>query len=104
MTREQQAITGLFDKLMSVPLQAFPILGALNVSTEQGVYVICGRRRDILYVGRGGLRRRLTTHRANFRLLGCKYRYLVVKVARRAALLEALATGSLCPSRNWPQS
>jgi hypothetical protein len=97
MTREQQGIRGLFDKLMSAPLQAFPNLGPLNVSNDHGVYVICGRRGSILYVGRGDLRRRLSTHRAKFRLRGCRFRYLAVRLARAAALLEALATGCLCP-------
>jgi hypothetical protein len=105
LTREQKTIVGLFDRLKNAPLQVFDNQPLNNVPTEQGVYVICGSRGKILYVGRTrsrrfGLKDRLTDHRRNYKHKpGCKYRYLVVKDKRRGALLEALATGSLCPSK-----
>jgi hypothetical protein len=58
----------------------------------------------VLYVGRttrgqlGGLRRRLITHRKKIgSARGCKFRCLIVKKPRDRALLEAYATGFLCP-------
>ncbi len=107
MTREQKRIRTLFDQLMSAPLKDFPYrYTKFDTASEQGVYVIYGPRLKVLYVGRtyrgdnysGGLRRRLITQRQKIQG-GSKFRCLVVKKPRERALLEAYATGFLCPKQ-----
>jgi excinuclease UvrABC nuclease subunit len=89
----------------------------VEAPVEPGVYVIYGARGKVLHVGRTprgmlGLRQRLTNHlhgmssfvikhlnRDSSKLRnGCAFRCLVVKHPRRRALLEAYATGCLCPA------
>jgi hypothetical protein len=103
---EPETIAGLFDKLMAAPLQGFPNRGTtLDVSTEHGVYVIYDSRGKVRYVGRtirkgairGGLQGRLTNHRTKYAPKRCKFRFLEIKSGRHRTLLEAYATGHLCP-------
>lgn len=118
MTRQQKVVDALFAKLMQAPLHEFPEpRQRLNAPDRQGVYMICGPRGRVLYVGRtlrgrGGIARRLRRHLAgrssfvNGYLGGndswvrdnCRFRYLVVRSPRRRALLEAYAIGHLCPA------
>jgi hypothetical protein len=104
MTREEerQIIARLFEQLTNAPLQAFPSKrGKLQAPLQPGVYVIYDPRGDVDYVGRnvgsrlGGLQARLVNHR--YRAEKSSFRCLVVKSQRRRALLEAYATGHLCP-------
>jgi hypothetical protein len=104
---ESEIVRTLFEKLINAPLKSFPLpRGALDVPHEDGVYVIYGRRRRVLYVGRtyrsllggGSLNRRLSTHRTKYGPRRCLFRYLVVKNSRKRALLEHYATGYLCPA------
>jgi hypothetical protein len=105
-TGEPGRIKALFDKLLNSPLEQYSVArGALNAPRDHGVYVIYSSGGKVRYVGRtqrrglirGGLQQRLTTHRIKYGRKLCFYRYLVVKSARQRALLEAYATGCLCP-------
>jgi excinuclease UvrABC nuclease subunit len=108
-----ETIKALFDQLLAVPLQRFPKLGGkLNAPKQPGVYVLYGAKGKVLYVGlaRGDkrLHARIMSHLSDstwnipkygsaFRSRG-GFRYLVVENAYERALLEAYATGCLCPS------
>ena len=122
MTREQkqehEKVKALFTQLMDSPLQTFPPLrGELNATDKRGVYVIHHPRGKVAHVGRttraqGGISQRLRDHmsgrssyvikklnRDGAQLRGrYKFRYIVVRSKRRRALLEAYATGQLCPT------
>jgi hypothetical protein len=112
---ESERIRGRFEELSRQPIIKFS-RGCRNVPNEDGVYVIYGRwEGEVFYVGRTiqavrrsrspmviGLRQRLRQHRAKYgRTIGTRYsigfRFLVVPDPRQRALLEALATGILCP-------
>jgi hypothetical protein len=115
---EREIIRALFDELVHSPLQLFPAhRGTLVAPIHPGTYVIYGARGKVLYVGRtprgrGGLRQRLTNHLHGMSSFtktflngdgsklrnGCGFRCLVIKNPRRRALLEAYATGCLCPA------
>ncbi len=117
MNEESKKINILFEQLLEQPKYVFPQQGQkINASIDPGVYVI-RREEDILHVGRtlkgkNGLRQRLKNHlygNSSFvrnylsgngdilRSDGYTYQYLILKDARERALLEALATGKLCP-------
>ncbi len=118
MTPEQKTVRALFTELTRSPLQTFPVLrGRLHAPDRQGVYVIYDPRGKAAHVGRTprakhGIAQRLRDHmsaRSSFtiqylkgdgsKLRGkYKFRCLVVKERRRRALLEAYATGHLCPA------
>lgn len=107
---EPARIKALFNELIRQPMKVFS-RGCRNVPNEDGVYVIYGLwDRDVRYVGRTiraaamprapfkrGLRRRLPKHSANYGALA-GFRFLVVRDPRQRALLEAYATGVLCPA------
>jgi hypothetical protein len=117
MSREAMGIRKLFGQLVRAPRTAFPNpRERLAVPDKHGVYVIYSPRGTVLHVGRTvrgerGLRRRLNNHlhgRSSFtrqfldgkgsQLRGThSFSYLEVANARRRALLEAFASGSLCP-------
>lgn len=113
---ECKVIRFLFDELINSESHLFPIKGAVKVSQKQGVYIVFGFKNEILHIGttkyaKKGLNQRLTNHLRNQSSLsknylkpneislrnGCKFRYLELADARKRALLEALATGLLCP-------
>ena len=117
MSREQETVKRLFDALVNAPLHTFPPpRGKLEAPTKPGVYIIYGPRANILHVGRTprgsrGLRQRLANHlhgQSSFsnkflsgdcsKLRKCGYRCIIVENPRYRALLEAYATGSLCPA------
>ena len=115
---EPEIIEDLYTQLMDSPLGIFPALGErLEAPDRQGVYVIYGPRGRVVHVGRtttarDGISQRLRGHMAanssftnvylrgdGARLRGrYKYRALVVRNRRHRALLEAYATGQLCPA------
>jgi hypothetical protein len=112
---EQETIRMLFDKLVSAPLQSFPVSrGKLDAPNKPGVYVIYSSRGKILHVGRtprAVLGKRLKNHPhggssfANKYLKGdysrvraYKFRCLFEANRRKRGLLEAYATGRLCPA------
>jgi hypothetical protein len=105
---EPEIIKALYEKMMLAPLQKFPAFGArLNIPTQLGVYVLYGAKGKVRYVGLGNLRSRLGTHLRDSAALTFKYgndlrkrggfRSLVIEDARHRYLLEAYATGCLCP-------
>lgn len=118
MKREPEIVTALFFELMQAPLQVFPVFRqSLTAPKLRGVYVIYSPRGKVVHVGRtprakDGIAQRLRSHmagRSSFveryfagdgsKLRGkYKFRCLVVKNPRRRALLEAYATGRLCPA------
>jgi hypothetical protein len=123
MKTENRHIEELLNDLIRRPSYEFPKDGPMKdvgVSAKQGVYIIYSPKDSpkdsIVHVGRtqrgrGGLQQRLDNHlygQSSFAdeylkgqgkklRRGYKFRYLVVKNARRRALLEALAIGKLCP-------
>jgi excinuclease UvrABC nuclease subunit len=102
-------------------MHRFPAVGyteSIGVPSAQGVYVICDPKNVVVHVGRTtrgkrGLSQRLNNHlrgqssfvrhyddlRGRGRRLrdSYKFRYIVIENNRRRALLEAFATGKLCP-------
>lgn len=118
MTREQETVRRLFAELMRSPLETFPAFGdKLHAPDRQGVYIIYDPRGRVVHVGRTpkakrGISQRLRNHMAaassftNQYLKGkgsalrseYTFRCLVVQSPRHRALLEAYATGNLCPA------
>ena len=117
MSLEAREIDDLFELLSSQPKRHFPLQGQpLDASTMHGVYIIY-RGDTVLHVGRTyrgkkGLHQRLYNHlhgSSSFtndylngegsilRKAEYSYQYLVLEDARKRALLEAYATGKLCP-------
>jgi len=117
MRREQKAIRSLFSRLRRAPLHRFPRRGrALLCPARHGVYLIIDRVGRVAHVGRttrgqDGLLQRLQNHLAgqsSFVILYLKgrpsrlrngywYSWLVISNPRTRALVEAYATGVLCP-------
>jgi hypothetical protein len=111
---EPELIKALFEELNRQPINAFS-RGCRNVPNKDGVYLIYGRSEgEVFYVGRTiqavirrapvviGLRQRLRNHKAKYgRPIGSRFsigfRFLEIPDPRQRALLEALATGILCP-------
>ncbi len=118
MSNEQKTVKDFFTKLTDSELQAFPRLREeLNAPDHHGVYVIYSPKEKVLHVGRtirakGGIAQRLRGHMSasssftNKYLKGkgsklrgkYKFRCVVVKNKRHRALIEAYATGHLCPA------
>jgi hypothetical protein len=123
MPSECQEIKKLFEELVNSEPHPFPSYRkSVKEPVEQGVYIIRGkirRKKKVLHVGRtydgkGGLCRRLNDHRRGqssfvqhswwlkgdgWKLYenGYTYQYLIETNDRKRALLEAYATGKLCP-------
>jgi hypothetical protein len=117
MSRELARVRRLFAQLIRVRPRKFPVAGErLDVTSNHGVYVIFGPRKQVLHVGRTvrgrkGLGQRLRNHlhagssftNVYLRGKGAKLRgthgfsYIEVSDARMRALLESYAVGHLCP-------
>ena len=117
MTREAMGIRKLYQQLLRAPRTKFPNpRERLAAPDTHGVYIIYSPSGRVLHVGRTvrgqrGLRRRLNNHLhagSSFtiqflgghgaRLRGThSFSFVEVPVARKRALLEALAVGNLCP-------
>ena len=118
LTDERMAVKELFAELVRAPSHSFPRQGeSLQAPRRRGVYIICNARGQVVHVGRtpkakGGIAQRLRDHMAaasSFTLQYLKgdgsklrgnytFRCIVVGSPRRRALLEAYATGRLCPA------
>ncbi len=117
MNNESKEIKNLFDELCMQPERSFPQpYKHLEAPLEQGVYII-RKGKIVLHVGRTldgveGIRQRLKNHlhdsssfttnylQGNKALLwkdGYTYQYRKLEDLRKRALLEAYATGMLCP-------
>ena len=114
---ESQRIAALLEKLINQPKSSFPkARGRVEAPDRAGVYVIRNKVGKVMYVGRttrakGGLHQRLRNHLAGRSVFaralkpdgpaslrsGYTFQYLVVEKSRTRALLEQLATGTLCP-------
>jgi len=115
---EQQTLKRLFAEITHAPLQTFPNRRErLNAPKRRGVYVIYTPRGNVAHVGmtpraQEGIYQRLRDHMSgnssftiqHLKRKGSKlrgrytYRCIVVKNRRHRALLEAYATGLLCPA------
>ena len=115
--REPASIRRLFRQLRAARAVPFPKAGQrLTVPDKHGVYVIYSPRGVVLHVGRTlrgkrGLRQRLNNHLhgasaftiqhldgKGSKLRGShRFAFLEIPDARRRALVEAFAVGSLCP-------
>jgi hypothetical protein len=117
MNGESRKIEDLFDDLCDKSKRTFPqCRQSLDAPKHQGVYVI-RENETVLHVGRtlrakNGLRQRLGNHLhgsssftrqylkgkgSTLQEDGYTYQYLVLEDARKRALLEAYAIGTLCP-------
>ena len=113
---EPEKITALLEKLIGQPLVPFPKERVrVDAPKKAGVYIIRSRANKVMYVGRtraqGGLQQRLQGHLLGQSVFarellpngqtslrsGYTFQCLVVETDRPRALLEQLATGSLCP-------
>lgn len=117
MNQESNKIKKLFDKLITSEAHNFPALGKkLEATTDKGAYIILSNRDVVLHVGstprgKNGINQRLKNHLSNSSSFvrsyldgdgsklrkGHCYKYLTVDNARYRVLLEAYATGELCP-------
>lgn len=114
-------IRRLFHKLKRSPIYSFPKYGYMKSFTPQipeghGVYIIYSPHGRVVHVGRtlrgSGLIRRLNSHlqgQSSFVAYyldgsgkklrrGYKFKYIMIPNPRQRALVEALATGVLCPA------
>ena len=116
-SKESKTIHQLLQELISSESHFFPpYRQRLKAPTEHGVYIIYNSKDEVVHVGRSvrgknGLHQRLIDHLqasssfANNYLEGdgsklrngYKFKYLVIHEDRKRALVEALATGTLCP-------
>jgi hypothetical protein len=113
---ESDLIQTLLNNLLESEFHNFPAEGLVAVVESQGVYIISNGENEVLHVGKtktrqDGLTGRINDHLKNKSSFsnvylegnghklreGYKYQYLVVDDPRERALLEALATGKLCP-------
>ena len=113
---EPQKIMKQYEALIESSFAVFPTNGTVDVSNEQGVYIIYSPKNEVLHVGttkrgQGGLNQRLYNHlsgTSSFRKQYLnpngislrneyKFKYIIVNDARTRALLEALTAGLLCP-------
>ena len=117
MLSTPQTIRRFLNELLRSDSHPFPPeRGRLHAPTEPGVYLIYDARGRVAHVGRtprarNGLRQRLNDHlHGNSSFTneylkgdgsklrhGYQYKYLVITDPRKRALVEALATGALCP-------
>ena len=119
MTQEPKTIQNLFKQLLKAKQESFPpYRQPLKAPTDHGVYIIYNAKDQVVHVGRSvrgknGLHQRLTDHlytnssfTINYPELegdgsklrnDYKFKYLVIPDPRKRALVEALATGTLCP-------
>jgi hypothetical protein len=116
--KELGSLKRVFGELKKAPLTNFPpARKRMEAPDAQGVYIIYSPQGRVLHVGRTprgkkGLRQRLNNHLhagSSFTLRyldghgarlrnGYKFRCLAVESPRLRALLEAYATGMLCPA------
>jgi len=117
MTQEPKKNHQLLQELINSESHLFPPKGQpIEAPTEHGLYIIYNTQDEVVHVGRSvrgknGLHQRLKNHlqgSSSFTVNyldgdgsklrnGYKFKYLVIPDPRKRALVEALATGTLCP-------
>lgn len=111
MTNEPKTTHNLFQKLLEAKQESFPPkYHPQKAPNDYGVYIIYDPKGRVAHVGRSvrgknGLHQRLKNHlQAKSSLTtkhlkgdGYKYKYEIIHDDRKRALVEALATGTLCP-------
>ena len=117
MTQEPKTIHQLLQKLINSESHSFPPkYKPIEAPTDHGVYIIYNSQDEVVHVGRSvrgknGLHQRLKNHlqgSSSFTVNyldedgsklrdGYKFKDLVIHKDRKRALVEALATGTLCP-------
>lgn len=117
MKQEPKTIHQLLQKLINSKSHPFPPkYKPIEAPTEHGVYIIYNSQDQVVHVGRSvsgqeGLHQRLKDHlhtNSSFTINylkgdgsklrdGYKFKYLIIPDPRKRALVEALATGTLCP-------
>lgn len=115
--KESKSIHQLFQKLLKAKQTSFPPkYQRLQAPTEHGIYIIYDPTGRVVHVGRSlrrhdGLFGRLSDHlqtKSSFTKEymkgkgsklrdGYKFKYLAIPDPRKRALVEHLATGTLCP-------
>ncbi|MDG4898164.1 hypothetical protein P9272_31995 [Mesorhizobium sp. WSM4976] len=119
MQNERAQILALYDELVSEKLYQFPPKREhlpKEVTSAHGVYIIYGADGQVLHVGKSsrgkrGVFQRLMNHLAGqssfvnlyfkgdkTQVRACGFRFLSIDDARTRALVEAYATGYLCPA------
>lgn len=117
MIKEPERIMTLYKELVKSPLHKFPSNGKVEISINQGVYIIYDNKKNVLHVGKTnggkkGLNQRLLNHvrnQSSFSKLYMqknnislrdwgKFQCIEIKDARERSLLEALTAGILCPA------
>lgn len=116
--QEARQIRKLLDRLLRCPSMNFPShRKGVDAPMEPGVYIIYDPKSVVAHVGRTprgklGIRQRLKNHlhssssftsqylkgAGHVLRSGYTFRYIIVKDPRTRALLEAYATGCLCPA------
>jgi len=113
---EAEKILKLHNQLLEQIQYLFPENGKVNVSTNQGVYIVYNKKGKVLHVGKtntakNGLNQRLLNHLTNHSSFskgylkskginlrkGGTFRFIEVENSRIRTLLEALTIGMLCP-------
>ena len=117
MTQEPKTIHQLLQKLINSKSHSFPPkYQPLKAPTKHGVYIIYNAKDQVVHVGRSvrgknGLHQRQKNYlqgSSSFTVNyldedgsklrnGYKFKNLVIHGDRKRALVEALATGTLCP-------
>lgn len=114
---ESEEIKLLYKTLVASKYYTFPLLGKMEASSKQGVYIVYNNNRMPLHVGktnggRNGLNQRLHDHvsnRSTFSKLYMQkhkvalrswgeFQFIEIEDARVRSLLEALTAGLLCPA------
>lgn len=116
--KDEKKVEKLFNQLTTAKVCHFTQSGTrVNISNEQGVYVIYSPQKKVLHVGRtaggnNGLNQRLNNHRtgkSSFKRmylqkhkisLNPKYSFRFIEVSdpKIRTFLEAYAIGSMCPA------
>lgn len=113
---ESEQVLQLHNLLLNSELYLFPKKGKVDVSIEQGVYIIYNQKGIVLHVGKtdrakNGLNQRLQNHLRNQSSFSKKYlipntvnirfegrfKYIEIENDRLRTFTEAFTVGKLCP-------
>jgi hypothetical protein len=113
--KDPEKIMQLKNKLIDSKFYKFPLMGKIEASNKQGVYIVYDNNKNPLHVGKtnggkNGLNQRLLNHVRNqssfFKLYmqinsvslrdWGEFQFIEIEDARERSLLEALTAGLLC--------